>query len=247
MLVCAKSRRHYISPLLAENIRLPLDLRHAKNMSKLEQTKASFADVKEIDGVSGHPDRYIDDDEDFRARVWFTFDEIARGAETISFIKFTRSVHLKLNIVSKMLLNTLVVTAFSWWRKKNKQNKASVKLTDEMLNVAQKKFTEFDTNHRSALDRDELAGLLRSLHLESLVTKEAEIENANRAVPKPSQGKKEAKKPAPLSNAQASKTTVTPLPPAEELLSGDFSTEDPKSMIGMLTKIPYGHQHMYVF
>ena len=59
-------------------------------MSKIDATKKAFGDVKEIEGVSGHPDRYVDEDDEFRARVWLTFDEIANGAETISYIKFTR-------------------------------------------------------------------------------------------------------------------------------------------------------------
>ena len=61
-------------------------------MSKLDEAKSKLGDVKEVKGVSGHPDRYVDDDEEFRARVWFTFDEIAGGNETISYIKFIRWV-----------------------------------------------------------------------------------------------------------------------------------------------------------
>ena len=41
-----------------------------------ESIMAQFADANHIEGVAYHPDRYMDDDDEMRARCWVLFEEI---------------------------------------------------------------------------------------------------------------------------------------------------------------------------
>ena len=107
-----------------------------------------------IEGVAYHPDRFIDEDPEFRAKVHQTFDEIDRnGDHHITYMELLK-----------------------WWKGKNKETGGD-KLTEEMIHSASSKFHEFDTNENGTIDKDELCGLIRSLNLESLLSgvEEAEI------------------------------------------------------------------------
>ena len=54
---------------------------------------AAWTDVEHISGVAYHPDRYIDPDDEFRARVWYVFDEIdSNHDKCISYIEFIKCV-----------------------------------------------------------------------------------------------------------------------------------------------------------
>ena len=56
---------------------------------KMAAMIAQFADTEHIDGVAYHPDRYIDDDDEMRARCWVLFEEIdSNGDHHISYIEF---------------------------------------------------------------------------------------------------------------------------------------------------------------
>jgi hypothetical protein len=43
---------------------------------KMAAIMAQFADINHIPGVAYHPDRYVDEDDELRARCWFLFDTI---------------------------------------------------------------------------------------------------------------------------------------------------------------------------
>ena len=43
---------------------------------KMAAIMAQFADANHIEGVAYHPDRYMDDDDEMRARCWVLFEEI---------------------------------------------------------------------------------------------------------------------------------------------------------------------------
>ena len=43
---------------------------------KLAAVMAQFADAGHIEGVAYHPDRYVDADDEMRARCWVLFEEI---------------------------------------------------------------------------------------------------------------------------------------------------------------------------
>lgn len=59
--------------------------------SKLGAIMAQWTDLQQIDGVAYHPDRYIDQDDEFRARVWATFEKIdSNGDQQISYIEFIK-------------------------------------------------------------------------------------------------------------------------------------------------------------
>ena len=124
----------------------------------------------------------------------------------------------------------------SWWKRKNKSAGNGIKITDEVLNTTREKFTEFDSNDNGAIDRDELAGLLKALHLENLVAKLDVIEKSDAAVPKPGKGKV-AKKAAPAPAAAAG-AKITALPPGEEILGGEVLTEDSSSLVKGIMNLP---------
>ena len=54
-----------------------------------------------------------------------------------------------------------------------------MQISDDVLMTTRAKFREFDTNDSNAIDRDELAGLLRALNLEKYVESVDAIESAN--------------------------------------------------------------------
>ena len=59
--------------------------------TKLAAIMAQWTDLGEMDGVAYHPDRYIDQDDEFRARVWATFEKIdSNGDQAISYIEFIK-------------------------------------------------------------------------------------------------------------------------------------------------------------
>ena len=43
---------------------------------KMAAIMAQFADANHIEGVAYHPDRYMDEDDEMRARCWVLFEEI---------------------------------------------------------------------------------------------------------------------------------------------------------------------------
>ena len=43
---------------------------------KMAAIMAQFADANHTEGVAYHPDRYMDEDDEMRARVWVLFEEI---------------------------------------------------------------------------------------------------------------------------------------------------------------------------
>ena len=113
--------------------------------SKLAATIAQWMHVEHMNGVAYHPDRYVDPDDEFRARVWTVFDEIDGNHDhSITYIEF-----------------------ISWWKKKDKElHHGKSNISDEQLRDSQKRFTEFDSNDNGTIDRDELAW---GLYLISLV------------------------------------------------------------------------------
>ena len=61
--------------------------------TKLSAIMAQWSDLKPISGVAYHPDRYIDADDEFRARVWATFEKIdSNGDQEVSYIEFIKCV-----------------------------------------------------------------------------------------------------------------------------------------------------------
>lgn len=124
--------------------------------SKLAAMMAQFADQKHIDGVAYHPDRYVDPEDEMRARCWMLFEEIDGNHDNhISYMEFIK-----------------------WWKSKDKEeNHGKSTLSDEVLRQSQEKFTAFDSNGNGTIDRDELAGLIRALDLEKYVPTTAELED----------------------------------------------------------------------
>eukprot|EP01043_Picozoa_sp_COSAG02_P003812 COSAG02_NODE_96_length_37408_cov_9.762604_8_plen_3626_part_00 len=124
--------------------------------SKLAAMMAQFADARHIDGVAYHPDRYIDPEDEMRARCWALFEEIDSNHDhSISYMEFIK-----------------------WWKTKDKEeHHGQATLSDDVLRQSQEKFTAFDSNNNGAIDRDELAGLIRALDLEKYVPSAAELED----------------------------------------------------------------------
>ena len=59
--------------------------------SNLAAVMAAWTDIEHIDGVAYHPDRYVDPDDEFRARVWYVFDEIDSNHDRhLSYIEFIK-------------------------------------------------------------------------------------------------------------------------------------------------------------
>lgn len=72
------------------------------------------------------------------------------------------------------------------------------KISDETLMQTRTKFAEFDTNGSGSIDRDELAGLLKSLGLAKYVASKEDIDRENGGEAAPVSTKKGGKKkPAP--------------------------------------------------
>lgn len=131
---------------------------HIAEGTKLAAIMAQWSDLRPIPGVAYHPDRYVDPDDEFRARVWATFDKIdANNDQEISYIEF-----------------------INWWKKQDKAaHGGHTSITDDVLMNTRAKFREFDTNQSCAIDRDELAGLLRAMSLEKYVESAEAVEAAN--------------------------------------------------------------------
>jgi len=103
----------------------------------LQGIVSQFQNVEQVPGVSGNPDRYIDDDDDFRARVFALFAMIDRDHD-------------------------LAVTAVEF--AKYLTGKGVEPPAD-----LERQFEKFDTNGNGTLDKDELAGAIKGLRLESVV------------------------------------------------------------------------------
>lgn len=59
--------------------------------TNLSAVLAAWTDLEHIEGVAYHPDRYVDPDDEFRARVWYVFDEIDNNHDKhISYIEFIK-------------------------------------------------------------------------------------------------------------------------------------------------------------
>lgn len=59
--------------------------------SNLAAVMAAWTDMEHIEGVAYHPDRYVDPDDEFRARVWYVFDEIDSNHDRhLSYIEFIK-------------------------------------------------------------------------------------------------------------------------------------------------------------
>jgi Ca2+-binding EF-hand superfamily protein len=123
--------------------------------TKLAALIAQVADARQISGVCYHPDRYVDPDDEMRARCWGVFEEIDSNHDNfISFIEFV-----------------------GWWKRKDKEeHHGQSTISDETLQKAQKQFTGYDSNSNGGIDRDELAGLLRGLDLLKYVPTADELE-----------------------------------------------------------------------
>ena len=68
----------------------------------------------------------------------------------------------------------------SWWKRQDKAaHNGKGTISDDVLMTTRAKFREFDTNGSGAIDRDELAGLLRALNLEKYVETVEAIESEN--------------------------------------------------------------------
>lgn len=67
--------------------------------TKLAAIMAQWTDLGEVPGVAYHPDRYVDADDEFRARVWFTFEKIdSNGDHQISYIEFIKYAHISQSV-----------------------------------------------------------------------------------------------------------------------------------------------------
>ena len=79
---------------------------------KLAAVMAQFADAEHIEGVAYHPDRYVDADDEMRARCWVLFEEIDSNHDHhISYIEFV-----------------------NWWKRRDKEEHGGhVSITDEVL------------------------------------------------------------------------------------------------------------------
>lgn len=126
--------------------------------SKLAAMMAQFADSKHIEGVAYHPDRYVDPNDEMRARCWALFEEIDGNHDNhISYMEFIK-----------------------WWKSKDKEeHHGQATLSDDVLRQSQEKFTTFDSNGNGTIDRDELAGLIRALDLEKYVPTAEELEDSD--------------------------------------------------------------------
>jgi hypothetical protein len=59
--------------------------------SNLAAVLAAWADMEHMEGIAYHPDRYVDPDDEFRARVWYVFDEIDSNHDRhLSYIEFIK-------------------------------------------------------------------------------------------------------------------------------------------------------------
>lgn len=59
--------------------------------SNLAAVMAAWSDLEHLEGVAYHPDRYVDPDDEFRARVWYVFDEIDNNHDKhLSYIEFIK-------------------------------------------------------------------------------------------------------------------------------------------------------------
>ena len=88
---------------------------------KLAAVMAQFADAEHIEGVAYHPDRYVDADDEMRARCWVLFEEIDSNHDHhISYIEF-----------------------INWWKRKDKdEHGGHVSITDEVLMSTRNKFRQ---------------------------------------------------------------------------------------------------------
>ena len=77
---------------------------------KLAAVMAQFADAEHIEGVAYHPDRYVDADDEMRARCWVLFEEIDSNHDHhISYWS-------------------------NWWKRRDKEEHGGhVSITDEVL------------------------------------------------------------------------------------------------------------------
>ena len=126
--------------------------------SRLAALMAQFADTRHIAGVAYHPDRYIDPDDEMRARCWALFEEIDGNHDNfISYMEF-----------------------MGWWKRMDKaEHHGKSTISDDVLRESQIKFTAFDANGNGSIDRDELAGLIRALDLEKYVPSADDLEDEN--------------------------------------------------------------------
>jgi hypothetical protein len=124
--------------------------------SKLAAMMAQFADARQINGVAYHPDRYVDPEDEMRARCWALFEEIDGNHDNhISYIEF-----------------------INWWKRMDKEeHHGQSTLSDDVLRESQEKFQSFDSNDNGTIDRDELAGLIRALDLEKFVPSASDLED----------------------------------------------------------------------
>lgn len=59
--------------------------------SNLAAVMAAWTDIAHVEGVAYHPDRYVDPDDEFRARVWYLFDDIDSNHDRhISYVEFIK-------------------------------------------------------------------------------------------------------------------------------------------------------------
>ena len=88
---------------------------------KLAAVMAQFADAEHIEGVAYHPDRYVDADDEMRARCWVLFEEIDSNHDHhISYIEFV-----------------------NWWKRRDKEEHGGhVSITDEVLMSTRNKFRQ---------------------------------------------------------------------------------------------------------
>ena len=116
-------------------------------------------------------------------------------------------------------LNTEPLLFSSWWKRQDKAAHGGVvTISDEVLMTTRAKFREFDTNESNAIDRDELAGLLRALNLEKYVESVEAIEAENG--------------PPPMAPTSASVKNTTDDP----IVETDLSARAPDSMFSNLLK-----------
>eukprot|EP01049_Picozoa_sp_SAG25_P000384 SAG25_NODE_13_length_24452_cov_18.893976_16_plen_477_part_00 len=191
--------------------------------SKLAAIMAQWSDIQPIDGVAYHPDRYVDEDDEFRARVWFTFDLIdTNNDHRISYIEF-----------------------INWWKRQDKAaHGGTMMLSDDVLCTSRQKFAEFAVANGTSIDRDELAGLLKALQLQKYIASAAAIELHQEPAPAEETKLPSKKSAAESSAAPAAVNGETPEADAgvEEQDDEDAIVEGPifarvdKNMIAALAK-----------
>eukprot|EP01052_Picozoa_sp_SAG31_P046724 SAG31_NODE_9049_length_1343_cov_1.037781_2_plen_175_part_00 len=123
--------------------------------------------------VANNPNRYIDDDETFRARVHSLFNRIDRDKDyNLTSTELTRSVtHIHRPALARTARRDSKRENLLLIRYINDLDDPSIKVPSNL----DFQFQKYDTNGNGTIDKDELAGLIRGLGLEDMVPNTEEV------------------------------------------------------------------------